>query len=135
MNTKLKENKLKERILNEMVYDEVNISNNKLLLLTGTLNYFIDTKPLPKKKNAVRLNLVKYLEKEVDECGIIGDKEKDEKLRDLKHESIVTTLKLTREQIILLVEGVDHFQLSEGAFSKNYLEIKDHLENILQEKK
>ena len=76
---------------------------------------------------------MKYLEKKLDECGIIGDKEKDEKLRELKHDFIVTTLKLTREQLILLIDGVDHFQLSENAFSKNYLEIKDHFENILQE--
>ena len=125
--------KLKEKILNEMVFNKVFLSNNHLLLLTGTLNYFIDTKKLPKKKNAVRLNLVKYIEKKLDECGIIGDKDKDEKLRELKHEFIVTILKLTREQLILLIEGLDHFQLSENAFTKNYLEIKDHLENFLKE--
>ena len=125
--------KLKEKILNEMVANEVNISNNKLLLLTGTLNYFIDTKKLPKKKNTVRLNLVKYLEKKLDECGIIGDKEKDEELRELKHDFIVTTLKLTRGQLSLLIEGLDHFMSSENNFSKNYLEIKDNLENTLKE--
>lgn len=125
--------KLTEKIRYEMVTDEVSISNNKLLLLTGTFNYFIDTKKLPKKKNVVRLNLVKYLEKKLDDCGIMGDKEKDEKLREQKHDFFTTILKLTREQISLLIESLDHRQSNEGRGSKAYLEIKNNLEKILQE--
>ncbi len=125
--------KLKEKILNEMVTGEVSISNNKLLLVTGTLNYFIDTKKLPKKKNVVRLNLVKYLEKKLDDCGIMVDKEEDEELREQKHDFFTTILKLTHEQILLLIECLDHLQSNEGRGSKKYLEIKNSFENILQE--
>lgn len=120
--------KLKELLINEVV-----LSNNKLLLLTGTLNYYIDSKDLPKKKNNLRLNLVNYLEKKLDECGILRDEEKDEELRETKHDFIVTTLELTDEQISLLLEGLDHFLFRESGFSKNYLEIKDYLESFLKE--
>lgn len=125
--------KLTEKIRYELVTDEVSISNNKLLLITGALNYFIDTKKLPKKKNIVRLNLVKYLEKKLDDCGIMENKEKDEELRDLKQEFFITILKLTQEQISLLIESLDHRQSNEGRGSKKYLEIKNNFENILQE--
>ena len=120
--------KLKELLINEVV-----LSNNKLLLLTGTLNYYIDSKDLPKKKNNLRLNLVKYLEEKLAKCGIFGDEEKDEELRELKHDFIVTTLELTDEQISILLEGCDHFLFGESGFSKKYLEIKEYLENFLKE--
>ncbi|MBA7500824.1 hypothetical protein ES704_03585 [subsurface metagenome] len=118
--------------LRELIH-KVILSNNKLLLLTGTLNYFIDSKDLPKKKNNLRLNLVKSLEKQLNECGIFGDEKKDEELRERKHDFVVTTLDLTHDQISLLIEGLDHFMFRETRFNKKYLEIKNYLEETLKE--
>ena len=123
--------KLKELLVNEVI-----LSNNKLLLLTGTFNYYIDTLKLDLEKHKDVSCLKDTIEKKLDECGIFGDKEKDEELRELKNDFISTKLLLQNKEILLLIEGLDHFITHEErhkGISKKYLEIKDYLEGILKE--
>lgn len=123
--------KLKGLLINEVV-----LSNNKLLLLTGTFNYYIDIMQIDLKRHK-DIDYVKgVLEKKLEECGIFGDEEKDEELRELKHEFLVNKLLFQNKEVSLLLEGLACFISREErhkGISKKYLELKDYLEEILKE--
>ena len=125
--------KLKELLVNEVV-----LSNNKLLLLTGTFNYYIDRMKINLERHIDNSYIKDILEKKLEECGIFGDKEKDEELRDLKHDFLVNKLLLQNKEVSLLIEGLEHFirhesKRGKAGISKKYLELKDYLEDILKE--
>ena len=125
--------KLKELLINEVI-----LSNNNLLLLTGTFNYYIDTMRLDLKKHTDIDYIKGTLEKKLNECGIFGDKEQDEELRDLKHDFLVNKLHLQNKEVSCLIEGLKLFidkesKRAKHEISQKYFEIKDYLEGILKE--
>ena len=130
--------------LKELLINEVFLSNNQLLLLTGTFNYYIDTQKIDLEKHLDVDYLKDTIEKKLEECGLFQDtklflkdkhREEFEKLVELKHDFFATKLALQNKEILLLLYGLDHFIKHEGhkAISKKYLEIKDYLEGILKE--
>ena len=125
--------KLKELLINEVV-----LSNNKLLLLTGTFNYYIDIQKIDLEKKLDVSYIKDTLEKKLDECGILCDEEKDEELRETKHDFLSTKLHLQNIEVFYLIEGLKLFIDTESKrvkarISQSYYEIKDYLEGILKE--
>ena len=125
--------KLKELLINEVI-----LSNNKLLLLTGTFNYYIDLQKIDLDKQLDVDYLKDTLERKLDECGILGDEEKDEELREAKHDFLSTKLHLQNKEVFYLIEGLKLFIDTESkrvkaGISQSYYEIKDYLEGILKE--
>jgi len=130
--------------LKELLITEVFLSNNQLLLLTGTFNYYIDSQKLDLDKHLDVSYLKDTIEKKLEECGLFQDtklflkneyRQEFEELVELKHDFFATKLALQNKEILLLLYGLDHFVKHEGhkAISKKYLEIKDYLEGILKE--